>query len=271
MEDCLDQISIILIKTSHPGNIGSTARAMKVMGLKNLILVSPKEFPSKKADALASGAVDILENAKVVDNLDEALENHHLVLATSARSRTLQWPVLSPKEAAVKSLEFIINNNKLDNNKISNNKINNKVAILFGEERIGLENDALACAHYHLIIPTSKAYSSLNLSQAVQVISYAFFEQALELFNKNYKIKSKNLDPQDELAEASLVKGLMDHLDKLMVETEFVDPKQPKQLRLRLQLLFQRAQLTLREVNILRGICAAALRYKNVKNCEIKK
>ena len=84
----------------------------------------------------------------------------------------------------------------------------------------------------------------------------------MELFNKDYKIKSKNLDPQDELAEASLVKGLMDHLDKLMVETEFVDPKQPKQLRLRLQLLFQRAQLTLREVNILRGICAAALRYK---------
>lgn len=257
MEECLQQISIILIKTSHPGNIGSTARAMKVMGLKNLILVSPKEFPSKTADALASGAVDILENAKVVDNLDEALADHYLILATSARSRSLQWPVLSPKEAARKSIEFI-NNNNLDNKKINNKK----VAILFGEERIGLENDALACAHYHLIIPTSEEYSSLNLSQAVQVISYACREQALDIFENKNKNKNKinNLDPQDNLAEASIVKGLMNHLDQVMVETGFIDPKQPKQLKLRLQRLFQRAQINLKEVNILRGICTAVLR-----------
>ena len=111
---------------------------------------------------------------KVVDSLDKALEGHHLILATSARSRSLQWPVLDPQEAAKKALSFI-----------KDSDCKQKVAILFGEERIGLENDALACAHYHLIIPTSDEYSSLNLSQAVQVISYICRENAISLFNSN--------------------------------------------------------------------------------------
>jgi tRNA (cytidine32/uridine32-2'-O)-methyltransferase len=259
--EILKDITIILVKTSHPGNIGSTARAMKNMGLRKLILVSPKEFPSDKANALASGARDILDNAKVVDNLDDALKDQNLILATSARVRNLAWPELDPTKASQKAINFLLDRDK-------DSLIKQKVAVLFGEERIGLENDALACAHYHVIIPTSMSYSSLNLSQAVQVICYQMRMRALASLANSSAIsvendidKNKKSEVSDDLlADGMQVKRLMDHLDQVMIQTDFIDPKQPKQLRLRLQRLFQRAKLSIREVNILRGICSAVLK-----------
>lgn len=258
--EILKDISIILVKTSHPGNIGSTARAMKTMGLRKLILVSPKEFPSDKANALASGARDILDNAKVVDNLADALDGQNLIFATSARVRNLSWPELDPTKASQKAVDFLLNRDK-------GSPVKQKVAILFGEERIGLENDALSCAHYHVIIPTSVSYSSLNLSQAVQVICYQMRMRALASLAyasagsiKNNLDKNKTEASDDLLADGMQVKRLMDHLDEVMIETDFMDPKQPKQLRLRLQRIFQRAKLSIREVNILRGICSAVLK-----------
>jgi tRNA (cytidine32/uridine32-2'-O)-methyltransferase len=259
--EILKDITIILVKTSHPGNIGSTARAMKTMGLRKLILVSPKEFPSDKANALAAGARDILDNAKVVDNLDDALKGQSLIFATSARVRNLAWPELDPTKASQKAINFLLDRDK-------DSLVKQQVAVLFGEERIGLENDALACAHYHVIIPTSMSYASLNLSQAVQVICYQMRMRALaslanssEISVVNDKDKNRKTEASDDLlADGVQVKRLMDHLDEVMIETDFIDPKQPKQLRLRLQRIFQRAKLSVREVNILRGICSAVLK-----------
>ena len=260
--EILKDITIILVKTSHPGNIGSTARAMKNMGLRKLVLVSPKEFPSDNANALASGARDILDNAKVVDNLDDAIKDQNLILATSARVRNLAWPELDPTRASQKAINFL-----LDRDKDSlASKTRQKVAILFGEERIGLENDALACAHYHVIIPASMSYASLNLSQAVQVICYQMRVQVLaSLCNANFDKNNEKSDiktdvAEDLLADGAQVRKLMDHLDQVMIQTDFIDSKQPKQLKLRLQRIFQRAKLSRREVNILRGICSAVLK-----------
>ena len=264
IDDLIKNISVVLVKTSHPGNIGSAARAMKTMGLNNLILVSPKDFPSDKAKALASGAGDLLDNAKVVDNLDEALAGHHLIIATSARMRNLSLPYLTPAAAAKTMLNFIVQNPGGENKNCEDKSCENqkRVAILFGEERIGLENDALSRAHYHLVIPTSQVYSSLNLSQAVQVVCYACREQAIDVIDAINQIEpvKENLSSQDELADGMQVGGLMEHLNEVMIKTEFIDSKQPKQLLLRITRVFQRARLSVREVNILRGICSAVLK-----------
>ena len=153
----LDQIRIVLIRTSHPGNIGSVARAMKTMGLKQLYLVSPEQFPHDKAREMASGASDILNQAKVVSSLTEAIGHCSLVVGSSARERTIPWPLLTPREMA---------------NEIKLESPDTKVAILFGREQSGLSNEELECCHLHVQIPADPAYSSLNIAAAVQVIAY---------------------------------------------------------------------------------------------------
>ena len=153
----LQNIRIVLVETSHTGNMGSVARAMKTMGLTNLWLVNPLVKPDSQAIALAAGASDVIGNAHIVDTLDEALAGCSLVVGTSARSRTLPWPMLDPRECGLKSVA---------------EAANTPVALVFGRERVGLTNEELQKCHYHVAIAANPEYSSLNLAMAVQVIAY---------------------------------------------------------------------------------------------------
>ncbi len=230
----LDCIRIVLLETSHPGNIGSTARAMKTMGLKNLYLVAPQLFPHPKAQEMASSAGDILENAKVVSNLDEAIADCHLVIGTSTRTRTIPWPILSPRQLA---------------EKIRDEHQDIKTAILFGREQSGLTNEELQRCHFHVQIPTNAEYSSLNLASAVQVIAYELQIASLS------EIKNPTWDYP--FATAKELDGFYQHLETVLIELKFLNPKAPRQLMTRLRRLFSRTQLDVMEINILRGILGA--------------
>lgn len=230
----LNNIRIVLINTSHPGNIGSAARAMKTMGLSELYLVDPLFFPHAKADEMASNAGDILENAVVVPNLDAALVDCELVVGTSIRSRAIPWPMLSPREFAEKARV---------------EAVKAKAAVIFGREQSGLTNEELHRCHYHIQIPSNPVYSSLNLACAVQVIAYEL------------QVASQ-LSPVDqswdyEWASAGQMEGFYEHLEKVLIRTEFLNPEAPRQLMTRLRRLFYRARPDVMEVNILRGMLTA--------------
>ena len=226
----LSNIRIVLINTSHPGNIGSAARAMKTMGLSELYLVSPVHFPDPKADELSAGAADVLSNAVVVSELDQALEGCSLIVGTSTRSRSLPWPILSPREFAEKAMSSP-----------------EKIAVLFGREKSGLTNEELQRCHFHIQIPSNPEYSSLNLAAAVQVIGYE-----LRVASESSPIKKE--DENFIAAGAKEMEGFYGHLEKVLVDIEFINPLAPRQMMARLRRLFNRARLDEREVNILRGI-----------------
>lgn len=229
----LNRIRIVLVETSHPGNIGAAARAMKTMGLSQLILVSPENFPHVDATFRAAGADDILANAIVASDLKEALKNCEWVIGASVRQRKLSRTIYDPKMAAEKI----------------RNEISGNVAIVFGRERCGLTNEELSLCHDQIFIPTDPDFSSLNVASAVQVICYELRMSMLS--GKNTELKNYLQDP---LANADEVAGFYEHLRKTLLDLEFLDPKQPKRLMERLQLLFNRAHLTITELNILRGI-----------------
>jgi tRNA (cytidine32/uridine32-2'-O)-methyltransferase len=227
----LDTIRIVLVNTSHPGNIGAAARAMKTMGLSQLYLVAPQDFPHEKANEMASGAVDVLQQAIVVSHLDEAIADCHLVAGTSARLRTIPWPLLSPRQFA---------------DTVSKEPRTSKIAIIFGREQSGLTNDELHRCHFHIQIQSNPEYSSLNLAAAVQIIAYELRVALLD-----------NIVPLEwdyPLAGAKEMEGFYDHLQQILIDTHFLDPKAPRQLMTRIRRLFQRARPDVMEVNILRGI-----------------
>lgn len=231
----MKNIRIILVNTSHSGNIGSVARAMKTMGLSELTLVDPLDYPNRKAIVMAAGADDILQNARIVSDLNEAIEDCDWVVGTSARSRSLEWPLLNPHECAEEIIAHPVR----------------QTAIVFGREKSGLTNDELAKCHKHVKIPTDNNFSSLNLAQAVQVICYelrACFEATLE---------PNHTDELVELASASETEGFFEHLEQTLLDIRFLDPKHPKLLMNRLRRLFARTNLEKKEVNILRGILSA--------------
>lgn len=235
----LKSIRIVLMNPSHPGNIGATARAMKTMGLSQLVLVKPKLFPDAQATALAAGAEDILAQAQVTDTLIEALSGCHFVIATSARERRLPWPELNPREAAQIALKESRGGN---------------VAMLFGSERVGLLNEELQLAHAHLMIPTDSVYASLNLAAAVQVVCYelrmAFLETELNKSQDSAVASSIESTP----ATIQEVESFYQHMEKTLLDIQFLNEKHPVKLMRRLRRLFQRARLTQMEVNILRGV-----------------
>jgi len=228
----LDNIRIVLVNPSHPGNIGAAARAMKNMGLSELYLVQPEEFPSSHASARAAGADDVLHAAVVVHSLETALTDCHLVFGTSARSRTLKKPMVTPRECA----EFIRDNAQ------------SKCALVFGRERVGLYNEELSLCHQHIVIPTNEEFSSLNLAAAVQVVCYELRLASLSEGEQNKNTKMRQVAPQDQ------VLGFYSHLQDTLTEIGFLDPRQPKMLMQRLQRLFNRAALDTKEINIMRGI-----------------
>lgn len=230
----LENIRIVMVNTSHPGNIGAAARAIKNMGLSQLYLVNPERFPDESghARARASGADDVLDNAVIVDSLQKALAGCNEVYATSARKRSLRWPMFNPRQCAEKIYEHP----------------DRQVAIVFGHEQSGLSNDELALCHYQIVIPTNEAFSSLNLASAIQVIVYELRMQN-GLCNENTFVNKRN-----KLATADEVLGFYEHLQTTLTDLEFLDPKQPRQLMRRLQRLFNRAQMDKNELNIMRGI-----------------
>jgi tRNA/rRNA methyltransferase len=231
-----DPTRFVLVGTSHPGNVGATARAMKVMGFSDLVLVAPR-YPNvqRKADAisLASGATDVLEGARVVGTLAEALDGITYACATAMTPRDFGPPTFAPR-ALFATLKDEAQ----------------RVAFVFGAERFGLSNDDVYRCHACLSIPTEPRYGSLNLAQAVQLIAYDW-RQALGGFD----VTARTADPA--VADAAAVQGLLDHWQRTMVEIGFLDPAAPKKLMPRLNQLLNRAQLSREEVDILRGLARA--------------
>ncbi|PCI73485.1 MAG: tRNA (cytosine(32)/uridine(32)-2'-O)-methyltransferase TrmJ [SAR86 cluster bacterium] len=232
-----NQVSVVLVNTSHPGNIGATARAMKNMGLSKLTLVAPADFPSGVAVGRAVSAVDILDNARVVSSLQEAVEDCGLVIGASARSRNIPWPMVSPEQCGQKAVaEAAVN----------------KVALVFGREDAGLNNEELQLCHFHVQIPADPNYSSLNLSAAVMVVCYEVRKAVLALDEKPAIEEDEFWD--QEKANGEQVEHFYVHLERVMTAIKFHDPENPRQLMPRMRRLFSRIRIDVMEMNILRGI-----------------
>ncbi|MBV8380680.1 MAG: RNA methyltransferase [Paucibacter sp.] len=229
----MDSTRFILVNTSHPGNVGATARAMKVMGFSQLVLVQPRfadVLCQEETIAMASGAADILARARIVATLEEALEGVTFACATAMTPRDFGPPTHEPRRlfAELAASEHT-------------------VGLVFGSERFGMANEDVYRCHAVLSIPTHPEYGSLNLAQAVQLLAYDW-RQALG----GFAVEARTADPQ--LADARAVQGLLAHLEESLTAIGFLDPAAPKKLMPRLNQLFNRAQLTQEEVHILRGM-----------------
>jgi tRNA (cytidine32/uridine32-2'-O)-methyltransferase len=238
----LKNIRIVLIATSHPGNIGAAARAMKNMSLDRLCLVSPRRYPSEDAVARASGADDLLARAEVYETLEEALVGCRFVVGASARLRRVEWPMLEPRACAEKMVC---------------EAQAGEVALLFGREHSGLTNEELDCCHHLVHIPTNPAYSSLNIAAAVQVLVYE-----LLLASREERSVEEVLTP---VATAEQMASFHQHLEQALLDIGFSDPRQSDKLLRRLHLLFNRARPDTDELNILRGILSAAQGRKSMR------
>lgn len=240
----------ILIGTSHAGNVGATARAMKVMGFADLVLVRPRfadVLVHEEAVAMASGAADILVRARVVDTLVEALDGVEHAMATAMTPRDFGPPTFTPREAMqalAKTTEGPEGRNGSEGTP--------SVAFVFGSERYGMANEDVYACHSVISIPTCPDYGSLNLAQAVQLMAYEW-RQALGGFGVVART------PTATLADGKAVQGLLDHWEKALVATGFLDPQAPKKLMPRLNQLFNRAQLREEEIHLLRGIAKAMM------------
>ncbi|MBA3581771.1 MAG: RNA methyltransferase [Gammaproteobacteria bacterium] len=234
----LPNIRLVLVNTSHPGNIGGAARAMKTMGLNQLHLVAPKLFPAEEATARAAGADDVLENAHCHEDLASALADCALVIGTSARTRHLSWPAFSPAEAAARLLAEVQHR---------------PVALVFGRERTGLTNEELDLCHFVVNIPTNPDYSSLNLASAVQIMAYEI--RRLALIETPVETSTEAEEP---LANVDLVEGMLAHLADVLVRLRITEAENAKLTLLRrFRRIFTRARLRTEEVHILRGLFAA--------------
>jgi tRNA (cytidine32/uridine32-2'-O)-methyltransferase len=234
MKNIFDKTRIVLVGTTHPGNIGAAARAMKTMSQDNLYLVSPKIFPSAEATARATGADDILANVTVCSSLKGAISECDLVIGTSARTRSIPWPMVLPSECA---------------ETISETKYSS-VAIVFGRENSGLSNEELELCNLVMQIPTNTEYSSLNLAAAVQIICYE-----IHLLGIN-DISIESQESDSVLVNQDKMEMFYQHLEECMIDIGFHDVDNPRLLMHRMRRLFNRAQLEETECNILRGILA---------------
>jgi TrmH family RNA methyltransferase len=239
----LDHIRIVLVEITHPGNIGAAARAMKTMGLSRLVLVKPKLFPCAEATARAAGADDLLMNAQLFDNYEESIKDCHLVLGTSARTRSISWPLLTPRECAAKALA-----------------IQGEIAIVFGREHSGLTNQELDFCHYMIQIPTNPHFTSLNVASAVQILAYELKMTSDELMVAQMNASTENPSWHSLPASTESVALFYQHLEQTLMELEFLRPEKSQRLMRRLQRLFNRTQLIDSEVKILRGVLTAIQR-----------
>jgi TrmH family RNA methyltransferase len=239
-------VRIVLVETSHPGNVGATARAMKTMGLTDLVLVRPRApFPSADATARAAGADDILESTRVVASLEEAIADCGWVVGASARLRSIVVPTVDPHECAVA---------------IWTKVPANRAAILLGNEQSGLTNEDLARCQQLVHIPTNPDYSSLNLAMAAQVLCYELRMTAAG----RPQLAGPSRDAP--LATAAELEGLHEHLERLLTESGFLHPAHQKQVKLKLRRIFQRAMLDQNELSILRGMLTSLAPAKRVSS-----
>ncbi|PMH37563.1 tRNA (cytosine(32)/uridine(32)-2'-O)-methyltransferase TrmJ [Vibrio sp. 10N.286.49.B3] len=241
----LDNVKIVLVETSHPGNIGSAARAMKVMGFSQMVLVNPQCEIDAQTRALSAGAFDIVENAQIVPTLEDAVSDCVLVVGSSARSRTLEWPMLEPRECGEK---FVIEGQE------------KPTALVFGRERTGLTNDELQKCHYHVCIPANPEYSSLNLAMAVQTLSYEIRIAHLNQEKSQFPVQEAETYPRHNELEMFYT-----HLEKVLLDTQFISEEQPGQVMNKLRRLFSRARPDLQEINTLRGVLTAVERSSDKK------
>jgi len=245
----LDNIRIVLVNTHHPGNIGSAARAMKNMGLARMYLVSPEDFPSFEASQRASSASDVLKDAVVVDTLAQALHGCAFVCGTTARLRSVKWPQVDARECA---------------EVLQAESEQHEVALVFGRERSGLFNDELELCQTLVNIPTAEAYSSLNLGQAVQVLSYEILMASQKgkmpaMASSAAGIKDQPVkDPKDELATNDQLEGMYGHYLEALTDMSFFGKRNPEHIMRKLRCLYGRARPTQREVQIMRGILSYA-------------
>lgn len=230
---CLANIRIVLCQTSHPGNIGATARAMKTMGLTDLHLVAPASFPDAHATVMATGAADLLQSAKVCTTLEQALQGCALVIGLSARKRQLSHELLAAREAAQRAVSIAGNQ---------------KVALVFGTEMSGLSNAELDLCQLLAMIPANPDFSSLNLAAAVQVMCYEIRMASLDAGQQALAARTNPLATSDEL------EGFYQHLEEVLIEIGYYNPAQPKKLMQRVRRIYARANLEKEEVNILRGV-----------------
>jgi len=263
----LSRIRIVLVQTTHPGNIGAAARAMKNMGLTQLVLVNPRDFPSGVALGRAASALDILDNAQVVDSLDTAIADCGLVIGTSARSRSIPWPMVDPEDCAEK---LVVASNQ------------NDVALVFGREDRGLSNDEPQLCHFHVQIPANEEYPSLNIAAAVMLLCYEIRKAVLRAPGEDKAENTDSLkqaagktqgidDPIYEiwdqpLATVADLEGYLKQLEKVLVRLEFHDPENPRQLMSRLRRLYSRIRPDTMEINILRGVLASTEYQLDKKN-----
>ena len=232
----IDRICIVLVETTHPGNIGACARGMKTMGITKLRVVSRRQFPSAEVTARAAGADDILARAQVHDSLNGAVADCGLVLASSARERSIPWPSLDAASAAARIVAAA-------HGGIS-------AAVVFGRESSGLSNAELELCHGMIRIPTAAGFSSLNIAAAVQIVCYELHKLLPDAMPAAAEAKS-------EPASAAQMEQFYAHLEQCLIDVGFHDPDDPRRLMRRLRRLFNRAQPDSNEYNILRGILAA--------------
>jgi len=244
----LSHVRIVMVNTTLPANIGSALRAMKTMGLSKLVLVAPKTYPHPNIDALAAGATDLIEQIEIVETLADAIKDCHLVFGTSARSRTIPWPLLDARPAAEKSISAVVNDQQ-------------DVAVVFGREDRGLTNEELAMANYHVTIPVNTDYGVLNVAQAIQVICYEMRMATLAAVESGEDeaatmpvTDTESMQWDEPLVTHEQMEQFYPHIEKMLAEIEFLDPKNPRLLPLRLRRLFGRIQLDRMEYHLLRGI-----------------
>jgi len=230
-------IRIVLVRPTHPGNVGATARAMKNMAMRSLYLVEPERFPSPEATDRAAGADDVLDSAVICASLDGALKDCHLVIGTSARPRRIEWPTLDPAAGAGRLVE---------------GAQQGPVALLFGQERTGLLNSELDRCHFVVTIPADQAYSSLNLASAVQILAYEIYRAVLA-GRPGEAMEAR----EGRLASSEDMQRYYQHLAEVLQQIGFLDPDNPRYLMRRLMRLFNRAGMDDNEMNILRGILTA--------------
>ena len=238
-------VRIVLVGTTHPGNIGAVARAMKNMGCDELVLVSPRQFPHEEATARASGAEDILDSASVVDTLEAALVGCHFVAGASARSRSIEWPTLAPRECAAR---LVAESGKGD------------VAVVMGPEKSGLSNEHLDRCQALLTIPTNPEFSSLNIAMAVQVITYELRLATMEV--------EPEAPPETPPATSDDMAYFYEHLEAVITRSGFLDPENPRMLMRRLRRLFNKSEPDQNEINILRGILTSVERGSQEEKSE---
>jgi tRNA/rRNA methyltransferase len=239
-QNIFNHIRVVLCQTSHPGNIGSTARAMKTMGLNHLYLVNPLHFPDPQATSLATGAADLLETATVCTSLQEALTGCALAIGMSARKRQISHELVNVREAAERAVSIAHNQ---------------PIALVFGTEMSGLSNAELDCCQLLAMIPANPEYSSLNLAAAVQVMTY---EIRMAILDGKLEVPTN----QPELATNEALEGFYAHLEDTLIKIGYLNPTAPKKLSERIRRIYARAKLEKEEVNLLRGILTLSITPK---------